>query len=118
MTVGLTPAPQPKSDARPFAIAGIVILLLVVVFSVWRIKGGARRRAAGDAPRRASAHTCPYLRHRRTCTSPDETEVLLEEIAAIDVAFEEGLLEPATYERVRAAAKERLAAAARGAPLA
>ena len=114
MAIGLTPAPQPKSDAGTFAIAGIVILLLVVTFSVWRIKGGGRRRRAGRPPR---ASDTPRRPPSRRVAPRDETEVLLEEIAAIDVAFEEGLLEPATYERVRAAAKERLAAAARGAPL-
>ena len=59
--------------------------------------------------------TRPRRRSSQRAAPRDETEVLLEEIAAIDVAFEEGLLEPATYERVRAAAKERLAAVARGA---
>ena len=112
VTVGLTPTPHPKSGAGPFAIAGIVILLLVVTFSVWRIKGGARRRHPGRLP---PASDTPRRAPSQRVAPREETEVLLEEIAAIDVAFEEGLLEPATYERVRASAKERLAAVARGA---
>jgi hypothetical protein len=116
ITVGLTPTPQAKSDAGPSAIAGIVILLFVVTFTVWRIKGGGRPRHAGRPPKGSSREARRRPSPRRAAPR-DETEVLLEEIAAIDVAFEEGLLEPATYERVRAAAKERLAAAARGAPL-
>ena len=116
ITVGLTPTPQPKSDAGPFAIAGIVILLLVVTLAVWRIRGGGRLRHAGR-PSKESSREAPRRPTPRRAAPRDETEVLLEEIAAIDVAFEEGLLEPATYERVRAAAKERLAAAARGASL-
>ncbi len=120
IAVGLTPASRPKSAAGPFAIAGIVILLLVAALSVWRVRSGGRRRAT--YPERSSAappRHGPSLRSSRDgARAPaDETEVLLEEIAAIDVAFEEGLLEPATYERVRAAAKERLAAVARGAPV-
>ena len=86
----------------------------------------ARRDVLGVADQRGwPATSCRVVRRgRRThldvapsrrVAPRDETEVLLEEIAAIDVAFEEGLLEPATYERVRASAKERLAAVARGA---
>ncbi|MGZ6544575.1 MAG: hypothetical protein ACXVEI_04615, partial [Actinomycetota bacterium] len=87
ITVGLTPTPKPKSDAGPFAIAGIVILLLVVTFTVWRIKGGGRRRRAGSPPRGSDTLRRPPSRR---AAPGDETEVLLEEIAAIDVAFEEG----------------------------
>ena len=119
VTVGLMPAPQPKGDAWPFAIAGFVILMLVVVLSVRRVRGGARQRQQVMRRRRASqVPSAPGTSRRPShdATSPDETEVLLEEIAAIDVAFEEGLLEPATYERVRSAAKERLTAAAQGLP--
>ena len=60
-------------------------------------------------PSRASAS----LHTPQVTALGDESEALLEEIAAIDIAFEEGLLESATYDRVRAAAKERLAAMTR-----
>ena len=61
------------------------------------------RRAHGFAPARRAASGPPP----REATDAD---VLLEEIAAIDIAFEEGLIGPDAYELVRAAAKERLVA--------
>jgi hypothetical protein len=116
VTVGLTAAPSAKTTAWPFAVAGFIILMIVVALSVRRVrKGGRQQRRMMHLPRTSMVPSDrrPSRDPSRDAASPDETEVLLEEIAAIDVAFEEGLLEPATYERVRAAAKERLATAAR-----
>ena len=84
--------------------------------------GPARRRGLPPAASRTSPApaTAPSAAHRTRSASPaahtaEDAEDLLEEIAAIDIAFEEGLIAPDTYERLRTAAKDRLATRWRGA---
>ena len=113
--VKASPRPRPTA-AWPFALAGLVLLVLVGVLFVRRYRGGgASRGRMSRSPRRTQRLRQPHPSRPSSpvATSDEETEALLEEIAAIDVAFEEGLLDPAAYERVRAAVKERLASAAR-----
>ena len=73
--------------------------------------GGGQVRAAARTQRVAAAR-----RESPNQESDDELDVdgedqaalLVDEIAALDLAFERGLLEKRTYERLRAAAKNRL----------
>ena len=116
IAVDLKAAPRPRpTPAWPFALAGFVLLVLIGVLVVRRYRRRASRGGVSRSPRgtrRLRPHD-PSRPSSPVTASEEDTEVLLEEIAAIDVAFEEGLLDPATYERVRAAAKDRLASAAR-----
>jgi hypothetical protein len=38
----------------------------------------------------------------------DDVQLLIDEIAALDLSFEQGLLDERTYRRLRVAAKDRL----------
>lgn len=44
---------------------------------------------------------------------PEDPDLIIEEIAALDLSFERGLIEERTYRRLRVAAKDRLLAAER-----
>jgi hypothetical protein len=43
----------------------------------------------------------------------EDPDLIIEEIAALDLSFERGLIEERTYRRLRVAAKDRLLAAER-----
>jgi hypothetical protein len=49
----------------------------------------------------------------RAAASEEDVELLIDEIAALDLSFEQGLLEERVYRRLRVAAKDRLLAAQR-----
>lgn len=114
MAVAMTSPTVATSHAAPFVVAGIAVLLLVVGIAAWRMVH--RRRSRHPTDPRARVAAGPRVRARaRAASGPPpreatDADVLLEEIAAIDIAFEEGLIGPDAYELVRAAAKERLVA--------
>jgi hypothetical protein len=116
ISIALGAAVASTSHAGEFVAAGIAILLLMLAVAVWRFLR-RRRRTEPARPAHASRPARPRVPASATAAGPrssavtSDADVLLEEIAAVDIAFEEGLIAPDTYERVRAAAKERLAEA-------
>jgi hypothetical protein len=99
--VTLAAGPTPGSaSSLPFVAAGTALLLLVAaVFILRRVRGGRRPRASGKSPSRSTSMDKP---------SQGDDALLIEEIAALDIAFEQGLLEKDSYERLRARAKNSL----------
>lgn len=108
-------------------IAGAVVAIVIVAtFLVGRRRRARTKARPGKA--RASASTAkpkatraePRSNGQRTrlattavgngrSTEPDEdAELLIEEIAALDLSFERGLLDERAYKRLRVAAKDRL----------
>jgi hypothetical protein len=82
-----------------------------------------RRRAPAPARGRARTRTLgPAARPSRATASGnggrvqpvlEDPDLIVEEIAALDLSFERGLIEERTYRRLRVAAKDRLLAAER-----
>ncbi len=90
--------------------------------STRRVRGGQRRPVKAKRDRRAAA-TSSRREAKTSAVSgngrsaggrstsdedEDEADLLIEEIAALDLTFERGLLDRDTYESLRAAAKRRL----------
>jgi hypothetical protein len=97
LAAGTTPG---SASSLPFVAAGTALLLLVAaVFILRRVRGGRRPRASGKSPSRSTSMDKP---------SQGDDALLIEEIAALDIAFEQGLLEKDSYERLRARAKNSL----------
>lgn len=121
MAISLSPAPQTDVHAAPYVAAGVALLLLVAAIAVWRVRRRRRGRppaASRTSPARVTASAADRASHASSAGphGTEDAEDLLEEIAAIDIAFEEGLIAPDTYERLRTAAKDRLADAVASEP--
>jgi hypothetical protein len=99
--VTLAAGPTPGSaSSLPFVAAGAALLVLVAaVFILRRVRAGPRPRASGKSPARSAVMDKP---------SQGDDALLIEEIAALDIAFEQGLLEKDSYVRLRARAKNSL----------
>lgn len=121
--VRLSQATQPGGTRT--ALWALLGILALVVF------GGAavairRRRASGPPARgrRSARATEPGARASRPPKATggnggpaqpllEDPDLIVEEIAALDLSFERGLIEERTYRRLRVAAKDRLLAAER-----
>jgi hypothetical protein len=121
----------PGSDGARTLIAigaGLLLVVLIGGGAMWWLRAGARRRPAARTVRRAGERTARANGQRRTATnghakgrngrprarnrsgSVENESLVVDEIVALDVAHEQGLLEDETYRRLRAAAKDRLLA--------
>ena len=121
----------PGSDGARTLIAigaGLLLVVLIGGGAMWWLRAGARRRPAARTVRRAGERTARANGQRRTATnghakgrngrprarnrsgSVENESLVVDEIVALDVAHERGLLEDETYRRLRAAAKDRLLA--------
>ena len=120
----LTPAPADSSQGTAIQILlGVAALVAAGVIVAWFL----RRRRASKAPARSakgakSAPPPPVPREAGTREgtadpsgnghgggAPDEdVDLIIDEIAALDLSFDKGLLEERTYKRLRIAAKDRL----------
>jgi hypothetical protein len=107
-------------------VAGLVILGGLIAFAVRRARtGGARLAAPRSAARPLRAKARPAearadgARERVPAGAPaqgnghiaepaEDPDLIIEEIAALDLSFERGLLEERAYKRLRVAAKDRL----------
>ena len=90
------------------AFASIAIRLLVV-----RRRPRRGKRGRGGRKGRRGREARPRAAHRAPAPEPaadeeEDAELLLEEIAALDLAFERGALDEETYRKVRETTKNRL----------
>lgn len=113
-------APARSSTSLLLLIAGIAALAAFGFWLVGRRRSRAEARSTG--PKKPIARqakprkrTAPAKVARVNGTTTDEdVDLLIDEIAALDVSFEQGLLDERTYRRLRVAAKDRLLAAQGG----
>jgi hypothetical protein len=70
--------------------------------------GGRERPVPAGAGRRPRAASGANGRRRAEPPEDDDVELLIDEIAALDLSFERGLLDESSYRALRAAAKRRL----------
>jgi hypothetical protein len=70
--------------------------------------GGRERPAPARTARRPRAASNANGRRRGEPSEEDDVDLLIDEIAALDLSFERGLLEESSYRALRAAAKRRL----------
>lgn len=122
--VGLSQAAAP-SDTRTALWAVLGALALVVLGGAAVVLLRRRREPAARAGARARARgSAPAARPRRPAAAAggdggpvqpvlEDPDLIIEEIAALDLSFERGLIEERTYRRLRVAAKDRLLAAER-----
>jgi hypothetical protein len=119
-----------SSGAITWILVGAVGVVVLVLLSAWltgrRNRTGTRRgrgagRRAAPAPGKPAAST-PQTGHDGARTSararaegngkaapePEDPDLIVDEIAALDLSFERGLLDERTYRRLRVAAKDRL----------
>lgn len=119
-------------------LAAVATLAVVAAIIIWRFAGAAARPRSGPRPAAGRARTTPArttgtrasrgrrprparVGSRRATAgrgaSPDgpprpeaedEAALLVEEIAALDLAFERGILDGDTYQRLRRTTKDRL----------
>ncbi len=80
-------------------LAGAVLIGVAVI-----VRRGARR----GTPRRRARRGGKPAQRRALKQTDGEFDALVEEIAALDIAFERDALDEETYRRVRGAAKQRL----------
>ncbi len=103
VTLAAGPAPESASSV-PFVAAGVALLVLVAAVFIWRrVRGDRRPRVSGKSPARS-----PSAAATASSDGEGEADLLIEEIAALDIAFEQGLLEKDVYDRLRAKAKNTL----------
>lgn len=119
-------APSSSSNAAMWillVVGGLVLLGALVTLLVRRSSDSRGRSTAtrtGARPMRAKAraveprangHAAP-ARALDTGNGPEpegeDPELIVEEIAALDLSFDRGLLDERTYKRLRVAAKDRL----------
>lgn len=140
IAVTLAPSTGGGTDSNATTLLlGIAGLAVVAAIAFWLI--GRRRAAAEAPqksgprkPRPAQPQRASTKTNGRTATAKveapagngqarrsarrdvavaddDEVQLLIDEIAALDLSFDQGLLEERTYRRLRVAAKDRLLAA-------
>ncbi|GBC86097.1 hypothetical protein HRbin12_00079 [bacterium HR12] len=106
-------APRGARTALWILLGALGVVLLVGVALIVLRRDRARTpapRSAGRPPRakaRASAPASAADGDGRAVELEDP-DLIVEEIAALDLSFERGLIEERTYRRLRVAAKERL----------
>ena len=106
-------------------VAGLALVGGLVAVAIRRKRSRRSRRPSERSaarPARAKAHAVPPKgnghRAGRPATqggnghapepSDEDADLIVEEIAALDLSFERGLLDERTYKRLRVAAKDRL----------
>lgn len=121
-----------SSTALTWILAGIAGLVAVVLLAVWltgrrgrrssqrsasgrrsaRNPAGARpvkaAGAANGARVRESARVRAEGNGKAETADVEDVDLIVDEIAALDLSFERGLLDERTYKRLRVAAKDRL----------
>lgn len=106
------------------AVAGVALVGGLVAVAIRRSRRRSRRPTARSAarPAKAKAHAVPPKANGQRTTkaaaprgngrtaepSGEDADLIVEEIAALDLSFERGLLDERTYKRLRVAAKDRL----------
>lgn len=106
------------------AVAGVALVGGLVAVAISRSRRRSRRPTARSAarPAKAKAHAVPPKANGQRTTkaaaprgngrtaepSGEDADLIVEEIAALDLSFERGLLDERTYKRLRVAAKDRL----------
>jgi LPXTG-motif cell wall-anchored protein len=122
--------PEGESDATTYLLIGIAVLALAAaVFFLLRGRRKARpaptsgpKKARPAQPQNApkprpaaQVAASPSNGHRagrpvvtEGSEDDDEVQLLIDEIAALDLSFEKGLLDERAYRRLRVAAKDRL----------
>ena len=130
ITATLSQAPAGGStNLAIWILLGAFALVVIVVLAVWLV--GRRRapkaRARGRAKARPSAKPArpkanveataraaePSTNGHGSAGSEEDVDLIVDEIAALDLSFEKGLLDERTYKRLRVAAKDRLLEAER-----
>lgn len=118
-------------DATTYLLIGIAAIALVAAIAFF-VRGRRRARPAPAAgPRKTRPAQVQNPPKSRVATSPtnghrasrpavagpavasgedddDEVQLLIDEIAALDLSFEKGLIEERAYRRLRVSAKDRL----------
>lgn len=105
-------------------VVGLALIGGLVALAIRRSRGRSRARSARSAarPTRAKARqvTPKTNGHRDRAPAPErgngrtpepvpeDADLIVEEIAALDLSFERGLLDERAYKRLRVAAKDRL----------
>lgn len=113
------PADDAQSNAVQILLV-VVALFAAAVIVTWLI--GRRRASKAPAKPAKRAKPAPARREPATKTtaadpsgnghavvvSDEDPDLIIDEIAALDLAFENGLLDEQKYKRLRVAAKDRL----------
>lgn len=105
-------------------VAGVALVGGLAAVAIRRSRRRSRRPTARSAarPAKAKAHAVPPKANGQRTTkvaaprgngrtaepSGEDADLIVEEIAALDLSFERGLLDERTYKRLRVAAKDRL----------
>lgn len=122
--------PEGESDATTYLLIGIAALALFAAGFFFVRGRRARRPAPASGPKKArpaqpqnppkakaqvEVASGPANGHRAgrpvvadDAEDDDEVQLLIDEIAALDLSFEKGLIEERAYRRLRVAAKDRL----------
>jgi hypothetical protein len=129
-----------SSTSLLLLIAGLAALAAIAFWLLGKRRARAEQRAAAakrpvkkpakgtPAKAKSNAKTGAGNGHRATAPKPvrtkdatpetaeadEDVDLLIDEIAALDLSFEQGLLDERTYRRLRVAAKDRLLAAQGG----
>lgn len=106
------------------AVAGVALVGGLVALAIRRSRRRSRRPIVRSSarPAKAKAHAVPPKANGQRTTkaaaprgnggtaepSGEDADLIVEEIAALDLSFERGLLDERTYKRLRVAAKDRL----------
>lgn len=121
----LTQAPTGGGSSAIWILLAAVGLAVAVVLAAWLIgrrrssKGraprdrGVRRPAVAVEPSRQIPVVEPTGNGQRAPSTDDDVDLIIDEIAALDISFEKGLLDEQKYKRLRVAAKDRLLEAER-----
>ena len=121
----LTPAPDEGSQSTALQILlGVAALVAAGVIATWLVrrrraskvparsskgaKAGAAARPASHEPRGKVAIADPSGNGHGGAAPDEDVELIIDEIAALDLSFENGLLDERRYKRLRVAAKDRL----------
>ncbi|HET9723551.1 MAG TPA: carboxypeptidase-like regulatory domain-containing protein [Actinomycetota bacterium] len=128
--VSMTQEAQEPRSSNPamwilLGVAGLALIGGLVAVAIRRSRSRRSGRSSSRSaarPARAKAHAVPPKgngqRERRPATRGgngrrseppgEDADLIVEEIAALDLSFERGLLDERTYKRLRVAAKDRL----------
>lgn len=132
LQVGLTPSSSRGVSPIALVLGGSLLVALLGGIAMWRLtrardrrparargrsapepaprrdRTTARARLARAAQGRANGNGRPHADGLEDEADDEDLELLIDEIAALDLSFERGLLEETSYRRLRAAAKRRL----------
>lgn len=124
MSQGEAPSSSSNTAMWILLVAGGLVLLAAIVTMLVRRSSDARGRSAATRtaarPMRAKAravepkangHVAPARaldNGKGLEPEGEDPELIVEEIAALDLSFDRGLLDERTYKRLRVAAKDRL----------